>query len=155
MIALAFYHGDGPRLKDRVVDWMIRTVTGSMYSHVELIFSELRDDGHALCWSVSPRDRGARSKFIKLNPDHWTLVEIEAEVKPALVFMMHLVDGRVKYDTIGAIGAGFSMCQFGIDSRWYCSEACAVAIGMHGCVTPGSMYRRLMDDPAYNARVIG
>jgi hypothetical protein len=155
MITLAFYHGDGLRLKDRIVDFSIRTVTGSMYSHVEIIFRNVEAGSHALCWSVSPRDRGARSKFIRLNTDHWTLVEIDADVGRALRFMKNLVDERVRYDTIGAIGAGLGLCQFGIPSRWYCSEACASSIGMHGCVTPGDMFRLVMDSPEFNARIVG
>lgn len=111
---IAFYKGR-KRLFNRLTAWW----TNGPYSHCELVV-----DG--LCWSSSFMDGGVRGKRIELNPDHWDLIEVDADVAAAIAWF----EARIgdDYDTLGLFG--FLWRPWRDDTnRWFCSEALAAALG--------------------------
>ncbi|MGJ8689843.1 MAG: hypothetical protein ACSHXZ_10010 [Gammaproteobacteria bacterium] len=118
---LAFYKG-GKRLFDRMVQWWTR----SSYSHCELVLSYQLDSGEAECASSSKLDGGVRIKLIDLSPDRWDLVDLPFTDEAAARdwFLLHLGED---YDVKGLIG--FVGPIEGRSKKWFCSEACAAALG--------------------------
>lgn len=117
---LAFYKGR-TRLFDRLVQWWTR----SPYSHCELVFGIL-PNGQAECATSSKMDGGIRIKLMELNPGRWDLVDIPWADEGAARdwFQLHLGEG---YDVQGLLG--FIAPISGRGSKWFCSEACAAALG--------------------------
>ena len=60
----------------RLSDWIIRTLTGSPYSHCELAVPCA--DGQYDCYSSSIRDGGVRLKTMPLPPEKWDLIPVDA-----------------------------------------------------------------------------
>lgn len=138
-LALAFYRGRG-RLDDRV----IRAVTRSPFSHVELTL-------WPGCWpsvgvtqpavSASGRDGGVRCKRIAFAPARWKLV-------PLRPWAPEDASARAEAE----IGAGYDfggiLLTFAVPlrrqhpDRWFCSELCAHALGLPDPHTyaPGDLY---------------
>jgi len=128
MITLAFYHGRGGSVRDRVVDGMIRTATGSIYSHVELIPSIAGTGARHLCLSASPRDGGVRAKRIYLRPDHWHLIHVQTDPDRARAAIM--AHAGAPYDLVGALASPLRLpFQVGPRGWWFCSEIVAHALG--------------------------
>ena len=130
-VYLALYKGrrDGAWYKPsvataRVSDWIIRTLTGSPYSHCELAVPCA--DGQYDCYSSSIRDGGVRLKTMTLPPEKWDLIPVpatEAQVQAAFE-----TTRGAKYDWLGATGV---IARWRHDKRkWFCSEWCAMALGL-------------------------
>lgn len=123
---LALYKGTRPGLAglfNRVVRWW----TNGPYSHCEIVLQAL-DGSQMLCASSSNTDGGVRFKAIDLDPERWDLIALPAENATAVIrwFDAHLGEG---YDFIGL--AGFVLRRSdGSKRRWFCSEACAAALGL-------------------------
>jgi len=133
MTALAFYKGKGNWL-----DWAIRLVTRSTYSHVELLTNQCADD-HFICWSSSARDGGVRIKSISLNLEHWDIVSIDwypGEIVE--IFEQHF---GASYDYMGIVFSQFFNFRRQDNKRWFCSEICATALGLPSpeSYSPGSL----------------
>ena len=96
----------------RLSDWIIRTLTGSPYSHCELAVlvkprSSLHPFGHTApavfdCYSSSIRDGGVRLKTMPLPPEKWDLIPVD--VKPEQVYEALAATFGAKYDWLGATG---------------------------------------------------
>lgn len=133
-MSLAFYKGrrrDNPRA--RLFDWLICWKTGGVYSHVELVF-------HAdnLSCSSSIMDGGVRAKHI-VHGDHWVLVPVQGDADAARAwFAAHNGEG---YDVLGIVRFLLAWVPQA-RRRWFCSEACAAALGWPAPenVSPQSMY---------------
>ena len=119
MIWLAFYKGRRKGL-DGLFDALVRFWTRGPYSHCEIVFS----GGEAA--SSSKRDGGVRFKHINFNHERWDFVTLDIDPVPVRGwFDAHLGE---KYDTLGLFG--FIWRPFGgMKTRWFCSEACAAALG--------------------------
>ncbi|WP_314309349.1 hypothetical protein [Kingella denitrificans] len=130
-IYLALYKGrrDGAWYKPsvataRVSDWIIRTLTGSPYSHCELAVP--CTDGQYDCYSSSIRDGGVRLKTMPLPPEKWDLIPVD--VKPEQVYEALAATFGAKYDWLGATGV---IARWRHDKRkWFCSEWCAWTLGL-------------------------
>ena len=130
-IYLALYKGrrDGAWYKPsvataRVSDWIIRTLTGSPYSHCELAVPCA--DGQYDCYSSSIRDGGVRFKTMPLPPEKWDLIPVD--VKPEQVYEALAATFGAKYDWAGATGV---IARWRHDKRkWFCSEWCAWTLGL-------------------------
>ena len=97
---LAFYRGrrsENP--KSLIGDWLICWVTGSQFSHVELLVGHGPATGGvsvdfkpyygpmATMLSSSIRDSGVREVWRTLDPSRWVVVEIDREPAPALAYV--------------------------------------------------------------------
>ena len=120
----------------RLSDWIIRTLTGSPYSHCELAVlvkpkSSLHPFGHTApavfdCYSSSIRDGGVRFKTMPLPPEKWDLIPVDAN--PEQVYEALAATFAAKYDWLGATGV---IARWRHDKRkWFCSEWCAMALGL-------------------------
>ena len=130
-IYLALYkgHRDGAWYRPgvaaaRLSDWIIRTLTGSPYSHCELAVPCA--DGQYDCYSSSIRDGGVRLKTMPLPPEKWDLIPVD--VSPEQVYEALAATFGAKYDWIGATGV---IARWRHDKRkWFCSEWCAWTLGL-------------------------
>lgn len=117
----AFYRGTRPGIAGGY-NYAVRAWTSSPYSHVELIFS----DGWA--GSSSFADGGVRLKRIEFDPARWDFIDLPAALEPAARAWFELHAGA-PYDLLGNLQ--FVLAPFGqIERAWFCSEACAAALGM-------------------------
>lgn len=108
----------------RVSDWIIRTLTGSPYSHCELAVPCA--DGQYDCYSSSIRDGGVRLKTMPLPPEKWDLIPVDAS--PEQVYEALAATFGAKYDWAGATGV---IARWRHDKRkYFCSEWCAMALGL-------------------------
>lgn len=118
IVQLALYKGAG--------DWsdaLIRAWTQSRYSHCELVLPDGR-------WvSSSPRDGGVRVKRIAPEDEIWDFVPLPW-LNARSVEALFEAEQSAKYDWRGILAS--QMVPFGIqsDSRWFCSEFCAAAMGI-------------------------
>lgn len=123
MAVLAFYKGKGTW-----TDYVIRFVTWSSYSHVELLLNDSRIGDEAQAWSASGRDGGVRTKSIKFDPAKWTFVCVPwARTDATLRVEAEL--GK-PYDFAGLLGSQLFKLRWHQRNRWFCSEICAHAIGL-------------------------
>jgi len=133
VIRIAFYKGRH-RWVNRLISWWTR----GPYSHVEVVVELLydaqspQDSAQNLgprpsrCASSSQMDGGVRIKTINLSPDHWDLVEVDADAQHVRSWF----EARkgTKYDYLGVLG--FILRIIGHDQkRWFCSEAVAASLG--------------------------
>lgn len=134
MIRLAFYIGAG-RVDDRVIRW----VTRSPFSHVELV----APDGRAI--SSSGRDGGVRWADIDFRSGRWTLVAVPWAPADTLERIAEHLGAR--YDFAGLLGAQVVNLRRGDPRRWFCSEICAHALGMASPsrYAPGDLYTATME----------
>ena len=108
----------------RLSDWIIRTLTGSPYSHCELAVP--CSDGQYDCYSSSIRDGGVRFKTMPLPPEKWDLIPVD--VNPEQVYAALAATFGAKYDWLGATGV---IARWRHDKRkWFCSEWCAWTLGL-------------------------
>jgi uncharacterized protein YycO len=115
---LAFYLGSNGNYLDK----LICIVTGSAYSHCELVFS----DGQS--FSSSPRDGGVRFKPIIYEPQKWVVIELPVEpADEAKVRSWCQTKTGKDYDFSGVLG--FILPFFKQDDDdYYCSEICLMAL---------------------------
>ena len=108
----------------RLSDWIIRTLTGSPYSHCELAVPCA--DGQYDCYSSSIRDGGVRLKTMPLPPEKWDLIPVD--VSPEQVYEALAATVGAKYDWLGATGV---IARWRHDRyKWFCSEWCAWTLGL-------------------------
>ena len=123
VMQVAFYKGRS-RLFNRLVSWWTR----GPYSHCELIV-EYMPNGAAVCWSSSFLDGGVRRKVMKLNPEHWDVVQLEVDavdlIRAQAWFEQRAGAG---YDVLGLLGFVWRAAKDHA-LRWFCSEAVAAALG--------------------------
>ena len=141
VIYLALYKGrrDGAWYQPKVAaarlsDWIIRTLTGSPYSHCELavLIPPLNGDpdDHTVfdCYSSSIRDGGVRLKTMPLPADKWDLIPVNRQ-DVYIDVLNYFAQTRGKpYDFIGACGVVLGIN--GSLKKWFCSEWCAAALGL-------------------------
>ena len=124
---IAFYKGTKSGIAglfNRLVRWW----TGGQYSHCELILGAASGLVPALCASASNLDHGVRTKTIALDPARWDIFEVGGDAdRVAAWFKRH--DGQ-PYDLLGLFGF-VGRRQDGDPGKWFCSEACAAALGLH------------------------
>lgn len=96
-------------------------------THVEAILAE-HDDGSVDIGSSSIRDGGVRVKTVKLNPEHWLIVDVPkwSVVKARKWFAEHCGE---KYDSRGAFASAFPI-QWKQKDRWFCNESVGASAGM-------------------------
>lgn len=118
---VAFYKGR-TRLFNRVVSWYL----AGPYSHCELILST-DANGYATCASASYMDGGVRVKTMRLDPEHWDIVDVPDAYLSARMWLTQHEDDR--YDILGLLGFVWRR-QTGDQDKWFCSEAVAAMLGM-------------------------
>lgn len=127
MAYLAFYKGKGTWV-DRLIRWSTR----SAYSHVEIVHDMEEKWQHFTfgyqCYSSSARDGGVRSKLIKLNPDHWDLVEVTW--RDDFDLDLFIENDSAKYDYSGIVFSHIFSLGRHNKNKWFCSEICAAALGL-------------------------
>ena len=118
---IAFYKGR-TRLFDRLVQWWTR----SPYSHCEIVFDSHPVEAGTLCASSSKLDGGVRFKIIELKPERWDIIDLPLSDENAAFdwFLLHSGEG---YDVLGLLG--FVLPIVDRSNKWFCSEACAQALG--------------------------
>lgn len=125
---LALYKGrrsENPRAKlfDRAVAWW----TDGLYSHCELVFED-EPSQFSLCYSSSNRDGGVRFKVIDITTGHWDVVDLAA-YDESFAWQWFISHHGQRYDFAGLFG--FVLPWRTHDPRrWFCSEACAAALGL-------------------------
>ena len=128
MITLAFYKGRGNTVWERVQDCVIRFATGGRYSHVEFIAGAAKHGATAMCLSSSARDGGVRAKWIMLRPESWDLVELNIDARAPDQFIRARIGAP--YDYFGVVLSQVLALGRHDQSRWFCSEICAAALGL-------------------------
>jgi hypothetical protein len=132
MTLLAFYRGQGT-----ITDAVIRQVTGSQFSHVELV------GPNGQCISASKRDGNqVRQKRIDFKADHWTFIRTPHD--PAKAWSISESYLGVPYDTLGAVLSGLNI-PLNVSPRWFCSELIAQSLGLPDAHTyhPGGLWAAL------------
>lgn len=129
-VYLALYKGckDGRGLKvwlARAADWVIRAITGSPYSHCEIVIQRSHDNQFD-CYSASARDGGVRMKTMPLPADKWDLIPVPDAVAESASRLFRRTNG-LGYDWAGVFGLVLKTPHR--RGRWFCSEWCAAAIG--------------------------
>lgn len=135
---IAFYIAEYGDWKDTLISW----ITGGIYSHCELVFSD-----KTWC-SSSPRDGGVRFKQIYEVSGHWDFLDIPlSEIDEYWLKMWCDTQVGIEYDWRGTIG---TLIPFiGHDkSKWFCSEFCLFGLQKLGLfegvdpstTTPISLY---------------
>lgn len=118
---IAFYKGK-TRVFNRLVSWYLR----GPYSHCELVL-QTNTDGYSTCASSSFMDGGVRMKQIKLDPEHWDVIEVQGSVAVAVRWLDEHED--CKYDVLGLLGFLWRRTQ-GEQNKFFCSEAVAAMLGL-------------------------
>lgn len=134
--ALAFYTGQG-NWKDSVIRW----VTRSPYSHVELVDTMAVENGKTRCYSSSPRDGGVRVTWIDLDSGHWQIVPVQFDLAVDVwPFWYGQLDKR--YDWFGILFSQFLNWRRNSKNRWFCSEIIAHAMGLPNpaSYSPGDLW---------------
>lgn len=133
MTTLAFYCGPGDYR-----DAVIRQVTGSRFSHVELVHA------NGLCISASKRDGAkVRTKRIHMKTGHWSLVYVP--VCPARSWARACEHLGRPYDTLRAVLSGGLGVPIHMTGGWYCNELMAYALDLPEPWPPhpGALYEAL------------
>lgn len=117
MLQIAFYKAPGTW-----ADRAIRLVTGSIYSHCELVI-----DG--VCYSASAREGKVRAKTMHLDPARWDVLALDGAADQALALAWFLAHDGQRYDWAGVARFVLPFLPHG-RMCWFCSEACAAAMGL-------------------------
>ena len=118
-LQVAFYKGR-TRLFNRLVSWWLN----GPYSHAELILSV--DGDVCECASSSFLDGGVRTKRMRLDPEHWDVVNVSGDVAKARAWLLDHEDDR--YDTFGLLGLVWRRGK-GSDTKVWCTESVAAMLG--------------------------
>lgn len=151
-IMLAFYKGKKSENPDTTFfDRLICFVTGSRYSHVELVYYFVKESNVGYCWTASPRDGGVRHAVIQFNNEHWELFEYHGKLpaflkdatKPEIVAWFKPKEG-MKYDWVGAVGTVIRLIKQ-IETKYFCSEIIGEFFGLvkPHLLTPKKLFRQL------------
>lgn len=119
--SLAFYTGSG-RLDDRI----IRRVTRSRFSHVELV----RHYGTDQCQSISAsgRDGGVRIKEIDFDSGRWEILKLRNWVPEDAWARAEAKLGQ-PYDYRGILLSQAIPLRRHSEHKWFCSELIGEAVG--------------------------
>lgn len=120
VITLAMYKGKG-----QLFNAAIRTWTGSIYSHCELVMPD------GLWLSASAMDGGVRAKHIDYKPEHWELIPVPWANAKLIESVFDRHEGK-GYDWAGIFLSQLLASGLHSERRMFCSEFCAVALGFHG-----------------------
>ena len=118
---IAFYKGR-KHLFNILVSWWTR----GPYSHTELVRETEPGSGVYHCLSSSFMDGGVRMKRMKLDPEHWDLIDVDGDWDSAVDWFQARI--RCKYDVLGLVGFVFRRVP-DVRDRYFCSEAVAAALG--------------------------
>lgn len=137
-LCLAFYIGKGT-----LVDRVIRLVTRSPYSHVELVLGELTNDSPRtlLSISASARDGGVREKSIVFQAGRWEFLPLEGWSGDQVWIRAEAELGR-PYDYLGILLNFTVPIRRHLRGSWFCSELCGHALGLDQPhrLSPGALY---------------
>jgi len=136
-LKLAFYKGRGT-----ATDRLIRTVTRSQFSHVELVLGPAVLGQEARCLSASYRDGGVRFKIIRLTPGRWVLRDVGGWADPERAWNRAAVQIGADYDLMG-IALTFALpLRREAHGKWFCSELCADALDLPRphTIAPGDLF---------------
>lgn len=128
---VAHYIGDhkGDAFLVRAGWFLTRLVQKGDYknvTHCEAIH-KLHSDGSVTIASSSLRDKGVRSKRVRLNPDHWMIVDVpQWDVKQSIKFFKEH-DGDA-YDFRGALATVLPGTQD--PKRMFCNESVGASVGL-------------------------
>lgn len=129
-IHIAFYLGKKKENPEaRFLDQLICAVTGSRYSHVELVYDYNPYDRFGQCYSSSPREGGIRPQLIDFNTGHWEVFTFSTDLSKSEINKWFTQRLDCKYDWFGAVGARFPFVKEE-PSRWFCSEAVATCLNL-------------------------
>lgn len=122
---IAFYKGTRPGFQG-IFNRLVRWWTNGPYSHCEMVIKTL-PCGLSLCASSSFIDGGVRFKYIRLHPDNWDLIKINANpVEVAKWFELRKGAG---YDTLGLFRF-IGQRGDGHKDKYLCSESCGGSLGI-------------------------
>lgn len=144
MITLAFYTGWGGGLSGVLVDAVIRGVTMSRFSHVEVILGPATTGAAFEAYSSSPREGGVRKKTIHFKETHWLMIQVDMDPERAL----EVISSKMAqpYDFAGAVISPLRL-RWRITGRWreFCSELAAEVLGWRRpwAYSPGRIVKRL------------
>lgn len=117
---LALYKGPADDLAHKIGHAAVCLLTGSKYSHVELVIN-------GICWTSSARDGGVRGKAIDLTSGRWDVHPITGDEDRARAwFSAHNLEN---YDWAGVLRFALPFLPQR-ENQWFCSEACAAALGL-------------------------
>ena len=141
-LRIAYYKGTAKENpKATWLDRLICFVTGSRFSHVELV-TEFRRGNYSTCWSSSPRDGGVRCAMIDLESGHWEVwntgtISIDPDVA---VDFFKTQNGKL-YDWLGALGVKIPFVK-NHQTRWFCSEIISAiySVDEPGKKSPGDVF---------------
>jgi hypothetical protein len=139
VIWLAFYRGRGTW-----VDRVIRVVTRSPYSHVEMILSPDRPvagDLERRAFSSSTRDGGVRIKWISFDLDNWDFLPVTWADTYRIEATIAVHSGR-SYDFVALLLSQFLNLRRGMTQRWFCSELIAWTLDLPfpSALSPGDLF---------------
>jgi hypothetical protein len=124
---LASYKGKPKGLKDALINKGIQWACKGVYSHCEIVLGDSPHTEPAECISASGMDSGVRLKTMKLNPDHWDLIELDLDPKKVEEWLRNNIGKQ--YDYLGTARFVFPFFLREHPDKWFCSEACADIIG--------------------------
>lgn len=104
---------------------LIRRWQRNPASHCEIVTRRVADTFE--CWSASGMDGGVRCKVMRLNPNHWELYRLP--FRAALAREWFIAHQECGYDLLGLLGFVWRPWR-GERNKFWCSEACAAAVGM-------------------------
>lgn len=138
MVRLAFYKAPG-----NFFDKLIRVLTRSPYSHVELVF------GADLFFSASSRDGEVRFRYINPEMAKWDFVRLDLTQwqEDNLKELCRDVVGK-SYDWLGVLRFVLPLLRQSWD-KWFCSEVCLDRLQHVGLFTPGPLAHRVSPGALY------
>lgn len=156
---LAFYKGKRSENKKSLIgDWLICLVTGSRFSHVELIRSHAPAAGVSIDFkpwtgqmatmlSSSLRDGGVRQAWRAIDPGRWVIVEFDSDPSEAIKY----VESRIgtPYGWFDLLGF---LLPFRVSSAAdFCSEVIAAGLKLSEpwTVSPQLLYEWAEDQPGF------
>ena len=138
MTVLAFYKARGT-----VIDRVIRRVTQSPYSHVEILIGcDAAPDG-VFSWpafSASGRDGGVRTKLVTFDAGAWDFIPAPW-AREGRIRMAEATQSGLRYDWLGLFLSQVLNLRRGSSRRWFCSELVAWALDLPtpSALSPGDL----------------
>lgn len=144
-LKLAFYKAPG-----NWVNRLVRLVTRSRYSHVEMVFAD-QADGACYCFSADSRHaKATRFQWMPLPKDHWDVVSIPCtDAQFGVMWAFARDEKNTPYDWLGVLRFVLP-CFKQHPEAWFCSEVCATALQRADVmaqdldpwrVSPGKLYQ--------------
>ncbi|WP_072281637.1 hypothetical protein [Rappaport israeli] len=147
-IYIAFYKGkarknDPIKVKlAHMMDFLIRVITRSPYSHCEVAIPDTTRKGVYHCYSSSIRDKGVRDKWMYLPNYRWDLVKVDADA--AKIRERFARTQKAGYDYAGPFSFLLPVIHHN-PKKWFCSELCAWLINLPNSrrYSPASLHKHL------------